>query len=92
MGWEDTVMEKSQVDQVTFPYVTHDRFGIDRKVRGAQAKISFKAGAEEIVGLLEPNFIPSPTSALAGSKVMSIDVDKLRIKLEELGITKEDKP
>lgn len=92
MGWENTVMEKSQVDQVTFPYITHDRFGTDRKVREAQAKISFEAAAREIVGLLEPNYIPSPTSAFAGSEVMSIDVDKLKIKLEELGIRKEEKP
>ena len=51
MNWKDTVIKEKQLNKVTSPYITSDRFGLRTKMLEAQAKLTWsiaeKAGKHE---------------------------------------------
>ena len=53
MNWKDTVIKEKQLNKVTSPYITSDRFGLRTKMLEAQAEITGpiaeKAGIQKVV-------------------------------------------
>ena len=57
MNWKDTVIKEKQLNKVTSPYITSDRFGLRTKMLEAQAEITGpiaeKAGIQKVVDWIQ---------------------------------------